>query len=84
MTYADGASADTRNYRVTCDLIAEEIPEFQPQWTVAKGVDELAARYEDLGLTLDALMGEPHQRIKRIRALLDAGRIDSDLRWTSR
>jgi nucleoside-diphosphate-sugar epimerase len=83
VTYASGAGTDTRNYRVTCDRIADEVPEFQPQWTVAKGVDELAERYESLGLTLDALMGEPHQRLKRIRALLDAGLIDADLRRTT-
>jgi nucleoside-diphosphate-sugar epimerase len=83
VTYASGAGSDTRNYRVSCDLIAKEIPEFQPQWTVAKGVDQLVECYQRYGLTIDALTGEPHQRLKRIRALLDSGRIDGDLRWTA-
>jgi nucleoside-diphosphate-sugar epimerase len=83
VTYAAGAGSDTRNYRVSCDLIAEEIPEFQPQWTVPKGIDQLAEQYQRYGLTLEALGGEPHQRLKRIRALLEAGRIDGQLRWTA-
>jgi len=81
VTYAPGAGSDTRNYVVSCDRIATEIPEFTPQWTVAKGIDQLAEGYQRNGLTFEALTGEPHQRLKRVRALLDAGRIDSDLRW---
>ena len=33
-------------------------------------------------LQLDDLMGERHQRLKRINALSRAGRIDTELRWT--
>jgi nucleoside-diphosphate-sugar epimerase len=83
VTYASGAGSDTRNYRVSCELIASEIPEFQPQWTVAKGIDQLVECYQRHGLTIDALIGEPHQRLKRILGLLDSGRIDGDLRWTA-
>lgn len=83
VTYAAGAGADTRNYRVTCDLIAEEIPEFRPQWTVASGIAQLVEGYQRYGLTLDAINGEAHQRVKRIRGLIDAGRLDSELRWTA-
>lgn len=84
VTYATGAGSDARNYRVSCDLIASEIPEFQPQWTVAQGIAQLVENYQRYGLTLDALTGEPHQRLKRIRALIDEGRLDGDLRWISR
>jgi hypothetical protein len=81
VTYAAGAGADTRNYRVSCDLIAKEIPEFSPQWTVAKGISQLVEAYREYGLTLDDLMGERHQRLRRISALRSAGRLDDDLRW---
>jgi nucleoside-diphosphate-sugar epimerase len=82
VTYASGAGSDTRNYRVSCDLIAKAVPEFRPQWTVAKGILQLVESYQRYGLTIDALTGQPHQRLKRIRALLDSRRIDDDLRWT--
>jgi nucleoside-diphosphate-sugar epimerase len=83
VTYASGAGSDTRNYRVSCDRIAQEVPEFRPKWSVSEGIDELVENYRRYGLSLEALTGEPHQRLKRVRALLDAGRIDADLRWTS-
>jgi nucleoside-diphosphate-sugar epimerase len=81
VTFAEGAGTDARNYRVTCDLIAAEVPEFRPQWTVAKGIAQLVENYERYGLTIDALTGPQHQRLKRIRELMDAGRLDGDLRW---
>ncbi len=77
-----GAGADARNYRVSCDLIAREVPEFRPQWTVRKGIEQLAEAYERYGLTLGDLMGERHQRLKRITALREAGTLDAALRWT--
>ena len=82
VTYADGAGADARNYRVTCDRIAREVPAFRPQWTLRKGIEQLAEAYDRFGLTLADLMGERHQRLKRIEALHAAGRIDGTLRWT--
>ena len=82
-TFAEGAGPDLRNYRVTCDLIEREIPEFQPQWTVKTGVEQLVEQYQRHGLTIEQFKSETHQRIKRIRALMEAGKIDGDLRWTT-
>ena len=82
VTYAEGAGADARNYRVTCDRIAREVPAFRPQWTLRKGIEQLAEAYDRFGLALADLMGERHQRLKRIEALHASGRIDRTLRWT--
>lgn len=82
VTYESGASADARNYRVSCDRIAREIPTFRPRWTLRKGIEQLAEAYERHGLTLESLMGERHQRLRRITALRRAGMIDDTLRWT--
>jgi nucleoside-diphosphate-sugar epimerase len=82
VTYAEGAGADARNYRVTCDRIVREVPAFRPQWTLRKGIEQLAEAYDRFGLTLADLMGERHQRLKRIEALHASGRIDGALRWT--
>jgi nucleoside-diphosphate-sugar epimerase len=83
VTFAEGAGADARNYRVTCDRIIREVPAFRPQWTLRKGIEQLAEAYDRYDLQLDDLMGERHQRLKRIDALTAAGRIDSALRWTA-
>jgi nucleoside-diphosphate-sugar epimerase len=82
VTFATGAGADARNYRVSCDRIAREVPAFRPRWTLRKGIEELAEAYQRYGLTLDALMGERHQRLRRIDALLRSRAIDGALRWT--
>src|SRR5205823_9244134 len=82
VTFAEGAGADARNYRVSCDRIAREVPTFRPQWTLRKGIEQLAEAYQRHRLTLDDLMGEKHQRLRRINALRQQGAIDTSLRWT--
>jgi nucleoside-diphosphate-sugar epimerase len=82
VTFAEGAGADARNYRVSCDRIAAEVPEFKPQWTVRKGIEQLVEQYKRYDLQLSDLFGERHQRLKKINALHAAGKIGSDLRWT--
>ncbi|MEO3741895.1 SDR family oxidoreductase [Plantactinospora sp. B5E13] len=82
VTFAGGASADARNYRVSGDRVAAEVPGFRPRWTVRKGIEELVEAYQRHGLTIEAFRGERHQRLRRIRALTEAGRLDRELRWT--
>jgi nucleoside-diphosphate-sugar epimerase len=81
VTFAADAGPDKRNYRVSCDRIAEVLPSFRPAWTVPRGVEELYTAFVRFGLTEDELHGGRLQRIARIRELLAAGRISADLRW---
>jgi nucleoside-diphosphate-sugar epimerase len=81
LSFADGGGTDLRNYRVSGDLIAAEVPSFKPQWTVRTGVEQLVEAYRRYGLTIEDFAGERYQRIKRIRALQAAGRLDDTLRW---
>ena len=83
VTFASGAGTDTRNYRVSCDLIAAEVPAFKPEWDVRAGIEQLIEEYRRWGLRLEDLTGPRHQRLKRIRALQEAGRLDEELRWTA-
>src|SRR5258706_6141875 len=83
VTFAQGAGTDLRNYRVTCDLIAAEVPEFQPKWTVKTGVEQLIEAYQRHGLTIEQFGSETHQRIKRIKSLMEQGKLDNNLRWVS-
>lgn len=84
VTFAPGASPDTRNYRVSCERIAAELPDFRPSWTLRKGIEQLVEAYQRHGLRIEDLMGERHQRLLRIRALQDSGRLDPQLRWVTR
>jgi nucleoside-diphosphate-sugar epimerase len=79
--YAEGGGPDPRSYRVDCTKIARMLPAFQPQWTVAKGVEELYAAYRAAGLTANEFQGNKYLRLKQIKKLQDEGRLDGDLRW---
>jgi nucleoside-diphosphate-sugar epimerase len=80
VTLADGASPDIRNYRVNCDKIAETLPEFQPQWTVRRSVEELYAAYRDNDLELDDFLSRRFMRIKHVKELQAEGVLDDGLR----
>jgi nucleoside-diphosphate-sugar epimerase len=80
VAFADGASPDIRNYRVNCDKIAETLPEFQPQWTVRRSVEELYAAYRDHGLELEDFLSRRFMRIKHVKELQAEGVLDDGLR----
>lgn len=81
VTFAEGSGADTRNYRVSCDRIAAEVPEFRPRWTLRDGIVQLVDAYREHELRIEDLMGERHQRLACLRALQAAGQLDAQLRW---
>jgi len=80
---AIGGGPDPRCYRVNCDKIAARLPEYQPQWTVRRGIEDLYDRYRENGLTRDDFIGGRYLRIRHIQALQRAGQLDGDLRWVS-
>jgi nucleoside-diphosphate-sugar epimerase len=81
ITFADGAGPDKRNYRVSCDLAVEQLPGYEPTWTVRAGVEQVHTAFVTHGLELDDLVGPRLSRIAHIRAALDDGRLDRSLRW---
>jgi nucleoside-diphosphate-sugar epimerase len=80
--YAAGASADARDYRVDFGKIQRVLPEFQPRWTVRKGVEELYEAYRRYDLTADEFLGGRYVRLAEIRRLQGQARLDERLRWT--
>ena len=45
LAFADGASADTRNYRVDFTKISTQLPGFTASWTLRDGIEELSGIY---------------------------------------
>lgn len=76
-----GASADARDYRVSCDAFVAAVG-FAPRWTVRAGAEQLLAAYRAVGVTLDEFEGPRYQRIGHIRSLLAQGTLGPDLRFT--
>jgi nucleoside-diphosphate-sugar epimerase len=80
VSFAPGASPDTRNYRVACDK-AVEVLGFETTWTAISGAEELYRAFKHEGLTLDDVEGPRFQRLAQLRALLDEDTLDPDLRF---
>jgi len=84
VTFAGDASPDPRSYRVDFSKFASRFPECVFEWTAARGADELARAYEQVGLTLEDFEGGRFTRLAQLKRLLDAETLERDLRWSSR
>jgi nucleoside-diphosphate-sugar epimerase len=83
VTFAEGASADPRSYRVDFSKFESAFPECRFEWTAERGADELARAYEDVGLTFEDFQGHRYIRLGQLRRLLDANALDGELRWNA-
>ena len=81
--YAEGAGPDPRSYRVDCSKLETLLPEYRPQWTVRRGVQELVAAFDRHGMTAEDFAGHRYFRIRNIQRLQREGRLDENLRWRS-
>jgi dTDP-D-glucose 4,6-dehydratase len=81
--YAEGGGPDLRCYRVNCDKIARSLPQFQPQWTVRQGIEQLYNAYREENLAHDDFVGSRYTRIKHIKKLQTEGRLNASIRWES-
>ncbi len=80
VTYAEGASPDTRNYRVTCAKL-EQLPGYEPQWTVRRGIEQVLDLYQRNGLTQERFLSAHFVRLKQIRELQERGALNNMLAW---
>ena len=80
VTYSNEAAPDIRNYRVSCDKIASLVPEYQPQWTVRRGVEQLYDAFLRNGLELEDFLSRRFLRIKHVKELQEEGVLDEGLR----
>jgi nucleoside-diphosphate-sugar epimerase len=80
VTFAAGAGPDKRDYRVDFSKIRRTLPAFEPRWTVADGIDELASDMRRFDLSAEDFEGPRYVRLARIREHMAAGRMDDELR----
>lgn len=81
LEFADGASPDTRSYRVDFGKIARVLPAFKPKWDAKAGAEQLYHAYRSAGLTLQEFEGPRYQRISQVKQLMESAGIDNNLRW---
>ncbi|HKP64562.1 MAG TPA: SDR family oxidoreductase [Polyangiales bacterium] len=79
VTFAAGASADTRNYRVDFTKAERKLPGFKPSWTLRAGIEELYEAYRK-SMTAEEWAGPRYFRLKTVRGLMEKGVLDKDLR----
>jgi len=81
VTYAEGASADNRNYNVSFAKLRDRLGEFSPRWTVDGGIRQLHGAFSRLGLTHAGFESRQFTRLKQLRHLLESGQVDDRLAW---
>jgi nucleoside-diphosphate-sugar epimerase len=79
VTFAPGASADTRNYRVDFTKAETKLPGFNPTWTLRDGIEELYKAYTR-SLTAEDWAGPRYFRLKTVKGLQERGLLDYNLR----
>jgi nucleoside-diphosphate-sugar epimerase len=81
LSFANGASPDLRNYRVTFAKYERAFPDYPLTWTVQKGIEQLYNAYKAIGLGLDDYEGAKYKRIAQLEFLMENGLLGSDLHW---
>jgi len=71
---------DSRSYRVSFDKALNGLPGFEPQWTLAMGVDEIARFLREGGLADETFDSRLFIRLKQLQHAMATGAVDADLR----
>jgi nucleoside-diphosphate-sugar epimerase len=75
--------ADQRTYKADFGKFKRTFPEFEFQWTVRKGAEELYDSFKRIGLTLNDFEDKRFTRLNWLRHLLSSGVVDGSLKWTA-
>ena len=81
VTFAEGASADSRTYHVSFAKIRERLPDFKPAWTIEQGIQQLYDAFVRHQLPFEDFEGRKYTRLKQLHYLLDGKQVNTELRW---
>jgi nucleoside-diphosphate-sugar epimerase len=81
LSFATGASADIRDYRVNFAKAETKLPGYKPRWTVRTGIEELYQAYSKAGMTKEVFLGPRYYRLRTVRGLQERGALDAELRF---
>jgi nucleoside-diphosphate-sugar epimerase len=79
--HAEGADADSRDYRLDFGKLARTFPHFRPQWNATFGAKELYAALQEADVTQEDLKGRKYIRLTQLKYLLASELVDDQLRW---
>jgi nucleoside-diphosphate-sugar epimerase len=72
---------DTRTYKVSFEKINRELPGFACDWTVEKGVKDMAAKFEELSFNMETFKRKGFYRLQQLEYLYENGYLSEDLHW---
>jgi hypothetical protein len=75
------SDGDNRSYRVQFDKIRQHLPAFHPRWNVPLGVQQLRARFEQIGLSEELFRDRHFTRLKQLEHLQQSEQVDELLFW---
>jgi nucleoside-diphosphate-sugar epimerase len=78
------SDGDNRSYRVQFDKIREHLPAFHPRWNVPLGVQQLRARFEQIGMSEELFRDRHFTRLRQLEHLQQSGQVDDRLFWTEK
>lgn len=81
VSFASTPDLDSRSYRVSFDKF-QSLYKKGPHWDLKAGIEQIAEAFRDNGLTYEDFTGRDYTRLNQLIYLIDAGLIDSNLRWT--
>ena len=81
--YDPNGGPDKRCYRVSCDKLKRHIPNFEIEWTVEKGVEELLDAFRRFDLKQDAVAGKRYLRLAGLERRMQERVVLEDLRPAS-
>jgi nucleoside-diphosphate-sugar epimerase len=80
VSFSEAPPADARSYQVDFSKAARQLPEFQPQWSLDRGIAALRDAFAACNVTREQFEGPAFTRLKRLQELQAAGRVSADLR----
>jgi hypothetical protein len=76
------AAKTTRSPQLSCRFSKRPAAREKFQWNAQKGAEELYLAYRQHRLSAEDFQGRKYVRLKQLKYLLDAGRLDNQLRWS--
>lgn len=76
------AGADQRTYKASFAKLRDTFPDFSFRWDARAGAKQVYDAYQAIELSRDDYEGKRFNRLRWLRYLIEAKRVDGSLRWS--
>lgn len=77
----EGASPDSRNYRVAFDRFMSDFPQWQAKYDTEAGVNDLVENLKRYGFEASGLSDSNFRRLPKVLEQIESGALNTDLYW---